>query len=337
MGRMLTRFNAAMNIDTAQIPRKERVIALIPCYNTKKYIRRAVLSLLNQTRKIDLIVILNDCSTDGFESEVEDLLVQNDNLVIHNNPRNLGRSGCRNEGFDKFPADYYILNDADDESLPNRVEISLQFMKEHRNCGAMGGFVEYIDAKGKVFGKGTQMYCFTEDDARGLRESMEPVGLFCSSVCIRGEVIQKDGFRFDTSLPASEDIDMWNRILEKGWDVMSCRYFLSRYRVHSESICTAQFIFCKHHHMYVIEKLRRRRQSLPDIAYEEYYRQLRSSGVWKWVKFEYPIYAEYFYRTGGAYLLNRRYVRGLAMLMASFVMKPSKIRRLLGQRFGWKV
>lgn len=313
------------------------VVALIPCYNTRKYIRQAVQSLLNQTRKVDLIVILNDCSTDGFEEEIQDLVDANDNLVIHNNPRNLGRSGCRNEGFDQYPADFYILNDADDTSLPDRVEKTLQFMQEHPNCGAMGGYVEYIDPQGKVFGKGTQMYCFTEEDAQRYRESMEPVGLFCSSVCLRGEVIHRTGLRFDTSLPASEDIELWNLILESGWDVLVRPDYLSQYRFHGDSICTSRFIYCKHHHMYVTDRLRRRRTGLPPVSFEEFYQEKRSRGLWQWLRFEYPIYAEYFYRTGGYHMVIHQYIRGISMLGMSFIMEPSRLRRLIRQRLGKKV
>lgn len=329
--------------DTAEAPTlshfapSERVVALIPCYNTRKYIRQAVLSLLNQTRKIDLIVILNDCSTDGFEAEVEDLVAENNNLIIHNNPRNLGRSGCRNEGFDTFPADYYILNDADDVSLPDRVEKSLTFMKAHPRCGAMGGYVDYIDPEGNVFGKGTQMYCFTEEDARRYRESLEPVGLFCSSVCLRGDVINKQGLRFDTTLPASEDIELWNIILENGWDVLVQKEFLSQYRFHGDSICTSRFVYCKHHHMYVTDRLRRRRQNRTPISYDEFCKSQRARGLWQWLCFEYPIYAEYFYRTGGYHMVVHRYLKGALMLAASFIMEPRRVRRIIRQRLGKKV
>ena len=315
----------------------KRAIALIPCYNSRKYIREAVLGLLNQTRPLDLIVVLNDCSTDGFQEEIADLVSAHDNLIIHDNPRNLGRSGCRNEGFEQYPADYYFLNDADDVSLPERVEKTLAFMESHPNCGAAGGYVEYIDAKGKTFGKGTQMYCFTKEDAQRYRESLEPVGLFCSTVCLRGAVITRDKLRFDTTLPASEDIELWNLILEKGWDVLSLQDYLSKYRMHGESICTSQFIFCKHHHLYVTDRLIRRRTGLPPISFETYYQQKRAEGTWAWIKFEYPIWAEYFYRTGGFALVCNKFLKGLFMLSLSFLMEPSRIRRLLRQRLGRKV
>ena len=314
-----------------------RAIALIPCYNSRKYIRQAVQGLLNQSRPLDLIVVLNDCSTDNFQEEIADLVEKHDNLIIHDNPRNLGRSGCRNEGFDCFDADFYFLNDADDVSLPERVEKTLAFMEEHPNCGAAGGYIEYIDGKGKVFGKGTQIYCLTEEDSRRYRESLEPLGLFCSTVCLRGEVIWRDGMRFDTSLPASEDIELWNLILEKGWDVLSLQEFLSQYRMHNESICTSQFIYCKHHHMYVTDRLVRRRLHQPAISFEEFYKSKRAAGLWAWFRFEYPIYAEYFYRTGGFNLISGNFIKGASMLLMSFLMEPRRMRRLIRQRLGKKV
>lgn len=313
---------------------QERAIALIPCYNSRKYIRQAVLGLLNQTRPLDLIVVLNDGSTDGFQEEIADLVEKHSNLIIHDNPGNLGCSGCRNEGFDQFPADFYFLNDADDVSLPTRVEKTLACMKSNPNCGIVAGYVEYIDTTGRIFSKGTQMYCMSAEDARRYRESLHPVGLFCSTVCLRGDIIQKQGMRFDLDLPACEDMELWNLILEKGWDVICIPEFLSQYRIHSNSIFTSQFIFCKHYHMYVEDRLIRRRTGQISLSFEEFIHQKKASGIRAWIKFEYPIWAEHFYRTGGFHLVSGHFIKGAFMLGLSFIMSPSRIRRIIYQRLG---
>lgn len=312
-------------------------IALIPCYNSRKYIRQAVLGLLNQTRPLDLIVVLNDCSTDNFQEEIADLVEQHENLIIHDNPRNLGRSGCRNEGFDCFDADYYFLNDADDVSLPDRVQKTLDFMEANPNFGIVGGFVEYITPQGKVFGKGTQMYCLSAEDAKRYRESLEPLGLFCSTVCLRGEVIRKDNMRFDPTLPASEDIELWNLVLEKGWDVISLQEYFTQYRMHDDSICTSRFIYCRHYQEYVVNRLVRRRSNQTPVTFEEFVNSKRTEGLWKWLKFEYPIYVDYFYRTGGYKLISGSVIKGACMLAISMLMSPSRLRRLIYQRLGKKL
>lgn len=310
----------------------ERAIALIPCYNSRKFIRQAVLGLLNQTRPLDLIVVLNDGSTDDFQEEIADLVEKHSNLIIHNNPGNLGRSGCRNEGFDQYPADFYFLNDADDVSLPTRVEKTLACMKANPNCGIVAGYVEYIDTNGRIFSKGTQMYCMSAEDSRRYRESLNPVGLFCSTVCLRGDIIRKQGMRFDLGLPACEDMELWNLVLEKGWDIICLPEFLSQYRMHGDSIFTSQFIFCKHHHMYVTDRLVRRRTKREPITFKQFMENKRAAGIWAWLLFEYPIYTEHFYRTGGFHLVSGHFIKGAFMLGLSFIMSPSRIRRIIYQR-----
>lgn len=312
-----------------------RVVALIPCYNSRKFIRQTVLGLLNQTRRLDLIVVLDDMSTDGFEEEIQDLVDENEHLIVHHNPRNLGRSACRNEGLDCFPADFYILNDADDISLPHRVEQSLVFMQEHPNCGVMGGFVEYIDAHGKMFGKGTQVDCFTEEDARRYRESMKPVGLFCSTICLRSSAINgEEKIRFEAELLAAEDIDCWNRILEAGWDVLAIPKFLSQYRFHGDSICTSKFLFCHNYGKYMSDRIRRRRSKRPSITYEEFCDLQKKEGCFKRFKALYSAYEGHFYRTGGYHMVEGRWLRGGLMLVCSLLMNPKRIRRLIYQRLG---
>lgn len=311
-----------------------RVVALIPCYNPRRYIRETVESLLQQTRKVDLIVVMDDGSTDGFESEIQDLVETHDNLIIHHNPRNLGVSSTRNIGFERYAADFYILNDADDISLPDRVERTILFMQAHPNCGIVGGFVEYINSQGKVFGKGTQIDCITEEDSRRYRESMKPLGLFTPTVCLRGRMLRETGLRFDEKLSMSEDIDLWNRVLESGWDVLAIPDFLSQYRFHGNSVCTSRFVYCKKSFLFVKENLRRRRSGKNLLTYDEYEDSIRRLGSIARLKYMYPIYAEYLYRTGGYNVVDAHPLRGGIMLLGSFLMQPWRVWRIIRQRFG---
>lgn len=311
-----------------------RVVALIPCYNTRRYIRETVEALLRQTHKVDLIVVIDDCSTDGFESEIQDLVEEHDNLIIHHNPRNVGLAATRNVGINHYEADYYILNDADDISLPNRVERSVRFMQAHPNCGIVGGFVEYINSQGKVFGKGTHVDCITEEDSRRYREGMKPLGLFTPTICLSGRMLRETALRFDETLPMVEDIDLWNRVLEKGWDVLTIPDYLSQYRFHGNSMCTSRFVVCKKYFMFVKENMRRRRSGRDLLTYEEYEESVRSRGFIARLKYMYPIYAEFLYRTGGFYAVDAHPLRGGIMLLGSFLMQPWRVWRIIRQRFG---
>lgn len=314
--------------------KQPRVVALIPCYNTRSYIRAAVLGLLHQTRPLDLIVVLDDCSTDGFEAEIQDLVEQHDNLIIHRHPRNLGRSGCRNAGFEHFPADFYIMNDADDVSLPTRVEISLAYMAEHPNCGVVAGFAHYIDSKGTITGSATQLDIFTAADCARYRNSLTPIGIYGSTVCMRGEIVHRDGLRFDTSLPACEDMELWNLILEKGWDVIVLPEFLAQYRLHANSIFSSRFVFCKTYDRYVTDRLIRRRTGQPALDYETFMRYVSQRSFIGRLRFYYPLYANYFYRTGGYHLFEKHFLRGLCMVGLSLLMQPWRVMSLIRQRFG---
>lgn len=312
----------------------EKVVALIPCYNSRTYIRKAVEGLLKQKRKLDLIVVLDDCSTDHFEDELQDLLQNHDNLIIHRNEKNLGRSACRNEGFKKFPADFYILNDADDISLPDRVEKQLQFMHEHPHCGISGCYTQYIDEQGKVFGSGTNYVCYTEDEAKLYRRSLQPVCLGACIMCIRSEVVATGEILFDSTLDCAEDMEFCNIALEKGWDVLCQREYLLQYRFHSHSICTSNQLKCMRYTSYVADRLVRRRTHQAPISYETYIEDLRKEGFIRWFLFNYHIYTSHFYRTGGFRLLKKQYIQGAAMLSLALIMKPRLLPKLLKQRFG---
>ena len=61
-----------------------KLTALVPCYNEELYIKRCIDSLLNQTIKIDEILILNDGSTDNTLLIIKEYELNNDNVRVWN-------------------------------------------------------------------------------------------------------------------------------------------------------------------------------------------------------------------------------------------------------------
>lgn len=309
----------------AELTPTERVVALIPCYNARKYIREAVMSLINQTRKPNLIVVLDDRSGDGFEQEIVDLVEERDDVVIHVNPKNLGISACRNEGFKQFPADYYILLDADDTAFPTRVEKSLAYLSQHPNCAAVGSYIKIINEKSKPIKDGTHFYCLTPEYSQLCRAGDDMLGLLPSTVCLRSEVVHRDGYLFKEGLDACEDTELWNRIIEHPWDIICLPEPLIGYRVHASSVCSTQTKKVSRYGGYVQELKRRRRKGEAAISFEEFEQILRQR-PWKvrWLA-EYKRTCYALYRNGGACIMNNRYTKGVFMMGLAILIQPQRL------------
>lgn len=74
--------------------KKIKVSVVIPVYNTEKYVREAVESIMNQTLRELEIIIINDGSTDNSLQVVEELAAgrQSDTGVFANQPGRFGRT-----------------------------------------------------------------------------------------------------------------------------------------------------------------------------------------------------------------------------------------------------
>ncbi|MGL5640459.1 MAG: glycosyltransferase family 2 protein [Mycoplasmoidaceae bacterium] len=90
-----------------------KLSVLVPCYNEELYIKRCIDSLLNQTIKIDEILILNDGSTDNTLSIIKKYESENDNIKVLS-VENKGLSAGRNTLINNCNGDYFYFVDADD-------------------------------------------------------------------------------------------------------------------------------------------------------------------------------------------------------------------------------
>ena len=93
------------------------VSAVIPAYNRKAYIRRAIDSALAQTIPVDEIVVIDDGSTDGTADAVEAWYGGQIRVVRQ---ENTGVSGARLRGIREASGQWIAFLDSDDEWVPER-------------------------------------------------------------------------------------------------------------------------------------------------------------------------------------------------------------------------
>ncbi len=108
-----------------------KVSVLIPTYNSRNFVDRAVESLLAQTRPIDEIILIDDCSQDGTKAYLEERYGSNPQVIILETPENGGPSRARNVGMAAATGDYLALLDADDAWDPGRNEHFAELIAEH--------------------------------------------------------------------------------------------------------------------------------------------------------------------------------------------------------------
>lgn len=88
------------------------VSVIIPVYNTDRYLRKCIDSLLNQTYSNFQAIFVNDGSTDDSKNIIESYLA--DPRIILVNQENKGYSQARNAALPYIKGDYVMLLDSDD-------------------------------------------------------------------------------------------------------------------------------------------------------------------------------------------------------------------------------
>lgn len=136
----------------------------MPTYNSEKYLKRTINSILNQSigfNNLELIII-DDKSTDSTRDIIKDFSNKYDNIVYEFLDKNLGHPGAvRNKGMKIASADYFMFCDHDDEYDENLCE-TLYNTITHEECDLVGCNNYIIDALNQPF----KIDTFDETDAK---------------------------------------------------------------------------------------------------------------------------------------------------------------------------
>jgi glycosyltransferase involved in cell wall biosynthesis len=189
------------------------VSAIIPTYNRRELVVRAIDSVLSQTRRVDEIVVVDDGSTDGTEAHLRERYGDRIRYVWQ---ANAGVSAARNHGMSIAEGRYFALLDSDDEWLPEKTARQLEWMEAHPDFGMVLCDVERVDSDHRLIDVFRRRDTIPEDGWI-LRWIIHNPALAPASALLRREVIADAG-GFDTGLRTAEDIDFHLRIAQR-WKI----------------------------------------------------------------------------------------------------------------------
>ena len=131
---------------------KELLFSVImPVYNSEKYIRKAVDSILLQTYDNFEIILVDDASPDTSPQICDEYAQRYENIKCIHQKKNQGPSAARNTGLEYVSGEYVTFMDSDDyidSDLFERVKASLD--ENGADCVAFGMREEYFNKDGKL-------------------------------------------------------------------------------------------------------------------------------------------------------------------------------------------
>ena len=98
---------------------------ILPIYNTAKYIRESLESILNQTYSDFEIICVDDGSTDNSLEIVKDLAKKDTRIVVVELGKNGGIATARNAGITIARGSFIAFADADDIWKPQKLELQM--------------------------------------------------------------------------------------------------------------------------------------------------------------------------------------------------------------------
>ena len=91
-----------------------KISVIVPIYNTEKFLRKCIESILNQTLKEIEIILINDGSTDNSHLICLEYTEKYPEKIRYVNNKNIGCSTTRNLGIELAQGEYIAFVDSDD-------------------------------------------------------------------------------------------------------------------------------------------------------------------------------------------------------------------------------
>ena len=114
---------------------KPLVSVIMPMYNSVRFVKQAIESLLNQTYKDIEIIAINDGSKDGCADVVRGI---DDDRLIFIDRENHGFINTLNECIEMAKGKYIARLDDDDWCYPTRLEKQVRYMEDHPDTVLVG-------------------------------------------------------------------------------------------------------------------------------------------------------------------------------------------------------
>lgn len=199
-----------------------KLSVVMSCYNSSRFLRESIESILNQTYSDFEFIIWNDGSTDDTEQIIKSY---DDERILYSCAPNQGAGIARAEACKKARGKYIAIMDSDDIAYPWRFEKEIAFLDSHQDFIVVSSLVDYIDEEGGIFGQSIQP---CTDEALKMRcNIVNPASMF------RKDAYLKAGGFLD--IRTGQDIVLWGRMARFG-KFANIPEPLIKYRVQRNSI-----------------------------------------------------------------------------------------------------
>lgn len=166
-----------------------RISVAMTTYNGEKYVEKQLLSLLNQTRKADEVIIKDDCSTDHTAEIVTEFIKENslENWDFSVNKSNLGYKRNFYEAIKQTTGDIIFLCDQDDIWYSEKIELVENIFRNNSNVKALNSGFQFIDGQDNII-KFYNRNGFSNNDLIKAKISIDTLYKINTDIVLQGNI-----------------------------------------------------------------------------------------------------------------------------------------------------
>lgn len=206
---------------------RPEISVLVAVYNGADFLKEAMDSILGQTFTDLEFILINDGSTDDTEAIIS--ACTDKRLRYFRNEQNLGLTRTLNYGIELARGRYIARMDADDVSLPERLEKQYHYLEAHPEIAFCCSKAYTIDETGKRTGAIERV-----TGPEHIKVQLMFGNRFIhSSAFIRAEILKTA--KYDSEFPYAHDFDLFVRLTDK-YAAENLDEYLVLYREHQRNI-----------------------------------------------------------------------------------------------------
>jgi teichuronic acid biosynthesis glycosyltransferase TuaG len=197
------------------------VSVIMPYYRKRKYIKKAVYSVINQSyKKWELIIVYDDSDRKDLDY-LKDIIKKHKRIILLVNKKNMGAAYSRNLAIKKSKGNFLAFLDADDYWSKNKILLQLDLMKKNNLLFSHTSYKIITKNNSTIYRKANNL--LTYDDL------LKSCDICLSSVMISNKLILNK-YKCFPNLKTKEDYALWLKYAKKNVKIYGYNRYLTTWR-----------------------------------------------------------------------------------------------------------
>lgn len=213
-----------------------KISVIMPVYNSEKYIREAVDSILNQTyRDFELLAIYDNGTNDSTPEILKEYSRKDARIKPINIKEERGLVKSLNYGIKVAKGKYIARMDADDISLVERFEKQVMYLESNDKVSILKTKLIVFGNENEENNRKVEKWFNTEFVDDNIIEILFQGNVIGHPSVMMRRSIFNDLKGYNEEFTEAEDYDLWLRALKKGYKFACLNETLFKYRFFSDS------------------------------------------------------------------------------------------------------